>query len=126
MFPDGTIQHCGVVFGRGRQGPYHWSRGRPGQLVSRYPGEWQAVTGACMLVRRAVWRELEGLDERYGFGLEDIDFCLRARQRGWRVLCCNDVDSLHFESTTPGRQALDVPSRKRFMRQWKGRFTVDG
>ncbi len=79
-----------------------------------------------MLVRRAVWRELEGLDERYGFGLEDIDFCLRARQRGWRVLCCNDVDSLHFESTTPGRQALDVPSRKRFMRQWKGRFTVDG
>ena len=79
-----------------------------------------------MLVKREVWEELSGLDESYPFGLEDIDFCLRARQRGWRIFCCNDTDSLHFESMTPGRVELDVDSRRLFMQRWQGRYGVDG
>jgi GT2 family glycosyltransferase len=125
LFPDGTIQHCGVGFGAGERGPYHCHRGRRSSLVPRTTSEWQAVTGACLLVRRAVWDEAGGLDEAYPFGLEDIDLCLRARQRGWRVLCVNDTDSLHFESMTPGRVALDVPSRRLFMTRWKDRYTID-
>ncbi len=109
VFPDATIQHCGVVFGPGKQGPYHCHRNRPSQTVSRENREFQAVTGACMLVRSDLWKALGGLDERYPFGLEDIDFCLRARRAGWRVMCHNTVDSLHFEASTPGRQKLDVP-----------------
>ena len=126
IFPDGTIQHCGVVFGPDKEGPYHCWRGRPAELVPPANGEYQAVTGACMLARRLVWEELGGLDQSYPFGLEDIDFCLRARQRGWRVMCCNEVASLHFESLTPGRVELDIPSRRRFMERWGGRYTVDG
>ena len=126
LFPDGTIQHCGVVFGQGKIGPYHWLRKHPVPLAPRVNQEFQAVTGACMLIRRDVWEELGGLDEEYPFGLEDIDFCLRARQRGWRVMCSNATASLHFEASTPGRQQLDVPSRKLFMKRWRGRYTVDG
>lgn len=126
LFPDGTLQHGGVVFGAGGRGPYHADRGRPAQLVPRGVGEVQAVTGACMLVRGVLWRDLGGLDESYPFGLEDVDLCLRARQKGWRVLCANDADSLHFESMTPGRVGLDVASRRLFMQRWRGRYTVDG
>jgi GT2 family glycosyltransferase len=126
LFPDGTLQHGGVVFGAGGRGPYHAARGRPAHLLPRGVGEFQAVTGACLLARGSLWTELGGLDESYPFGLGDIDFCLRARQKGWRVLCVNDVDSLHFESMTPGRVALDVPSRRLFMERWRGRYTLDG
>lgn len=126
LFPDGTIQHCGVVFGPGRIGPYHVHRGRQGHLVPRYNEEFQAVSGACMLVVGEVWRILGGLDEGYPFGLEDIDLCLRARRAGFRVVCAQEVDSLHFEAMTEGRVELDVPSRRLFMNRWQGRYGVEG
>lgn len=126
LFPDGTIQHCGVVFGPGRSGPYHVNRGRPGHLVPRSNAEFQAVSGACMLVAGEVWRAMGGLDEGYPFGLEDIDLCLRARRVGFRVVCAQKVDSLHFEAMTDGRVELDVPSRRLFMSRWQGRYGVEG
>ena len=126
LFPDNTIQHCGVVFGAGKTGPYHFLRKKPSHLVSRAPSEWQAVTGACMMIKDELWQSLDGFNPMYTFGLEDIDFCLRARQKGWRVFCSNETDSLHFESVTPGRVALDVGSRKLFMQTWQGRYTIDG
>jgi GT2 family glycosyltransferase len=125
VFPSGAIQHCGVAFGAGSTGPYHWKRGAPPEIVPRTTREWQAVTGACMLIRSDVWNEAGGLDESYPFGLEDIDLCLRARQRGWRTVCANGTESLHFESQTPDRARLDRPSRRLFMRRWGGRYTVD-
>lgn len=126
VFPSGAIQHMGVAFRAGRHGPYHWQRGAPRELVPPVTREWQAVTGACLLVRADVWRDLTGLDEAYPFGLEDVDFCLRARQRGWRVFCVGDTDSLHFEAQTPGRSRLDRRSRRVFRQRWRGRYAVDG
>lgn len=126
LFPDHSIQHCGVLFGKGDRGPYHCYRTCPAHLVPRATGEFQAVTGACMLVKNQVWQEAEGFDESYPFGLEDIDFCLRARQRGWKVFCSNETDSLHFESMTQGRVELDVLSRKLFMEGWRGKYCIDG
>jgi GT2 family glycosyltransferase len=125
VFPDDTIQHCGVVFGPGNQGPFHDHRRVPTRRVPRQMRALQAVTGACMLIREDRFRALGGLDESYSFGLEDIDFCLRARQRGWSVVCVQGYDSLHFESTTEGRVALDVSSRRLFMERWKGRYGID-
>lgn len=126
VFPDGTLQHCGVVFGCGKTGPYHYKRGSPSHVVPRTDAEFQAVTGACMLIARDIWDELNGLDGGYPFGLEDIDFCLRARQRGYRILCDNRKESLHFEAATPGRSKLDIPSRRLFMQHWAGHYMIDG
>ena len=126
LFPDGTIQHVGVMFGAGDQGPYHRVRKCASHLAPRVDSDFQAVTGACLLASRPVWEELGGLCEDYEFGLEDIDFCLRARQRGWRVLCSQSTESLHFESLTPGRVKLDVASRRLFMKRWKGKYAIDG
>ena len=125
VFPDGRLQHAGVRFAP-TLGPYHHERGRDAATVSRMLGRPQAVTGACMLIRGALWDELGGLDESYPFGLEDIDFCLRAGRAGWAVRCAQRVESLHFESMTPGRVELDAPSRRLFMERWQGRYTIDG
>jgi GT2 family glycosyltransferase len=125
VFPDGRLQHGGVRFAP-QLGPYHHDRGRAADTVPRTPFVGQAVTGACMLVRGEVWTALGGLDEAYPFGLEDIDLCLRAGQAGWTIRCTHATDSLHFESMTPGRVALDRPSRALFMERWRGRYTIDG
>jgi GT2 family glycosyltransferase len=126
IFPDGSLQHGGVVFGPGRRGPYHVDRRRPADRVPAYDREYQAVTGACLLARHSLWSDLGGLDEDYSFGLEDVDLCLRARRLGWRVWCYHGTESLHFESMTPGRVRLDVGSRRLFMTRWKGRYSIDG
>lgn len=126
VFPDDSIQHCGVVFGRGERGPYHDYRCLPSEQVPRQTRSLQAVTGACLLLRRDCFEQLDGLDESYPFGLEDIDLCLRARQAGWKIRCDQSCDSLHFESMTEGRIALDEPSRRHFMQQWQGHYSIDG
>ena len=124
--PDGVIQHVGVVFGPGDIGPYHVSRGQSSALVSRLDGEFQAVTAACLLIRQSAWDDLGGLSGEFACGLEDIDFCLRARQKGWRVFCSCRTDSLHFESMTPGREKPDTRPRRVFMNTWRGRYAIDG
>ena len=124
-FPDGRVQHRGVVFGRDDIGPYHLDRGRflePRCAIE----EFQAVTGACLMVRRELFRQIGGFDESYSFGLEDIDFCLRVRQHGQRVICVSAGRPLHFESLTPGRVELDVSSRQLFLQRWRGKYTIDG
>ncbi|MCE9630709.1 MAG: glycosyltransferase [Planctomycetia bacterium] len=126
VFPDRTIQHAGVVFGAGDVGPYHIHRKRPASLVPRSERRFQAVTGACLMIRRDVFLGSGGFDERYPFGLEDVDLCLRLGRDVGEIVCNQETESLHFESMTPGRVELDPPSRSFFMSQWKGRYAIDG
>lgn len=85
--PPGTIQHAGLAFDiRGK--PYHpfigWSKDHPKVNVRR---EMAAVTGACFMTRRNLWKEIGGLDQRYGLGtFEDIDYCFSIRSMGKRVV----------------------------------------
>jgi N-acetylglucosaminyl-diphospho-decaprenol L-rhamnosyltransferase len=55
------------------------------------------VSGAFLLTRTALWRELAGLDERYFMYVEDVDYCRRVRQRGYRIAYVADVHVLHYE-----------------------------
>jgi GT2 family glycosyltransferase len=121
--PDGSIQHCGVVMTE--PGPWHTGRGLVSSTVSRADRPVQAVTAAAMLVRGTAFEQLGGFGSAYPFGSEDIDLCLRARQIGWGVECEQSVDSLHFESLTPGRIERDAESREVFDRTWRGRHTID-
>ena len=124
-FPDGRVQHRGVVFGNDDIGPYHLNRGQFLEPLCPFE-EYQAVTGACLMVNRMLFNQLGGFNESYEFGLEDIDFCLRVRQHGYRVICANAGRPMHFESFTPGRVELDVPSRHLFLKHWRGKYTIDG
>ena len=88
LYPDGTIEHAGIAVG-GRHSPAHVGRFQqesPYWPWLRVTREVTAVTGACMMLRRTVWEELNGFDRRFPVNYNDVDLCLRAAERGYKVL----------------------------------------
>lgn len=86
LYPDKqTIQHCGVMFShRTNNLPYHMYYKQPVNKVAEFisvPRYYQAVTAACMLVRREDFEELGGFDPAYHYGFEDVDFCLNLKKK---------------------------------------------
>ncbi len=106
LYPDDTIQHGGVVLGIGGVAGHshkYFPKDHPGYfdrlaIVSNY----SAVTGACLLVRKALFREAGGFDERLGIAFNDIDFCLRLRAQGLRHVLLGHVVLRHHESKSRG------------------------
>ena len=66
--------------------------------VATAPFETPAVTGALLGVRRSVFEELQGFDERYFYGQEDIDLCLKAQASGMSVVSLNQTSALHLRA----------------------------
>ena len=102
-----TIQHAGVIIGLGgmaghalkflaREAPgYHW---KP-FLIQNY----SAVTGACLVMRRNVFEEVGGLEEKHlKVAFNDVDFCLRIRERGYRIVWTPYAELYHLESASRG------------------------
>jgi GT2 family glycosyltransferase len=88
LFPNGTIQHCGIVIcGDGE--PRHLYAGFPADhsVVNR-PRKLKAVTGACFLIRRQDFRIANGFDPAFRNGYEDVDLCLRLGELGREIHCC--------------------------------------
>jgi hypothetical protein len=89
-YPDGSVQHAGILLGmHGTAG--HMDRGLPGdscragrRLLARR-ARWRP-TGACLVVRKAVWDRLGGLDPTFAVAFNDVDFCLRAQALGLRTV----------------------------------------
>lgn len=103
LYPDGRIQHAGVVMGV-FDNCGHAFRGLPGnaQHYFDFPDvirNVSAVTGACLMVRRQVFEELGGFDERrFPVAFNDIDFCLRAGARGYRNVYTPHALLYHHEA----------------------------
>jgi GT2 family glycosyltransferase len=126
LFPDGSVQHAGVVIcqdGRPRHVYAGFPRGHP--AVER-EGELQAVTAACMLVRRPAWEEAGGFDPEFRNALEDVDLCLRVRDAGGEVHYCPASVVTHLESVSRGRGSAGVQeNERRFRERWEGRVHRD-
>jgi GT2 family glycosyltransferase/glycosyltransferase involved in cell wall biosynthesis len=126
LYPDGRIQHAGV----------HRNLGAPQWFDHRYrfkPAHYGpanvtapalAVTGACMYVKREVIDSIGSLDERYPMAYEDVDWCLRAWQAGYRVLYYPPATLQHRESTTRGTAfgPREQASQDAFWSRWRTFF----
>ena len=125
LYPDSDIiQHAGVTLGwyKGEIHPYHKYRLRslreiPETAQSRYV---QAVTGACMLIRKSVIDAVGALDETYKNSYEDIDLCIRATQAGFRIRYCAQSQIYHHESMSSGRHDNDLRNFRIFQERWAG------
>jgi GT2 family glycosyltransferase len=119
LYPDGRIQHAGVRIGEGPRHLYHEAPGdvRGHRFELLVPGNPQAVTGACMLVRREALDDLDGHDERFVHVFGDVDLCLRARQAAWRIAWCAGARLEHAESATYGR-GYNEADVERFNEMW--------
>ena len=120
-YPDGRLQHGGVVVGvAGAAGHRHKraARGEPGgrdDLVT--VNEVSAVTAACLVVRKAIYDAVGGLDEaRFAVGYNDVDFCLKVAAAGYRNLWTPFAELTHHESVSRGRD-LSPRTAERFNRE---------
>ncbi|MBS1845243.1 MAG: glycosyltransferase family 2 protein, partial [Actinobacteria bacterium] len=101
LYPDGTVQHAGVMIGQDRW-PRHLYAGFPADhaAVSR-SRDVVAATAACVLIRRESFEALGGFDTAYVNGYEDIDLCLRlAVDREEKTRYCASSVLYHLESVT--------------------------
>jgi GT2 family glycosyltransferase len=117
LFPNGTVQHAGVVFSR-ELTPQHIYLGFPGDHPAVDKSrEFQAVTGACLLIRRDLFEQTGGFDTGFVNGYEDLDLCLRLRKNGYEVHYCRESVLYHLESATRG---FDSNSRNHelFLERW--------
>jgi GT2 family glycosyltransferase len=118
FYPDGTIQHVGVVLGIGG-GACHVFAGQPGNSPGYYGSalvvrNYSAVTGACCMTRRSVFEEVGGMDERFALDFNDVDYCLRVRARGYRIVTTPFAQLYHFEGASFGtRQHVVNPAEIR-------------
>lgn len=118
-FPDDTLQHAGVIMTAGVAGHVHKDlpRGEPGYcgraVVTQNFG---AVTAACLVIRRDIYQEVGGLDEDLAVAFNDIDFCMRVGERGYRNLWTPHAQLYHYESASRGYE--QTPEKmERFLRE---------
>ena len=113
-YPDRTIQHAGVILGIGGIANHafqHLPAGSPGYCARALVAQnLSAVTGACLVVRRAVFEQVGGLDEQLAVAFNDIDLCLRVRAAGYRNLWTPFAELVHHESVSRG--ADDTPDKR--------------
>ena len=107
-YADKTIQHAGVVLGLGAHrtaGHSHYKQHREnlgymGRLC--YAQDVSAVTGACLLVKKSLYQEAGGLEESFAISLNDVDFCLKLREKGYLNVFTPFAELYHFESISRG------------------------
>lgn len=112
-YEDDTVQHAGVIIGfsgiaghcfvmqpRGVSGYCH-------RIICAQ--DYSAVTAACMMVKRSVFEELGGLDEGFEVAFNDVDFCLRMNEAGYRVVYNPYAELYHYESKSRGLE--DTPEK---------------
>ena len=138
FYPDGRIQHAGIVLGLGpHRVAGHEFRGAPGEspgpqnrlLLAR---EASAVTAACMVVDRERFLAAGGFDETaLPVAFNDVDLCLKLADRGWRTVWTPQARLMHLESASRGSdKAAEAAGRldreARAMRErWGGRLARD-
>jgi GT2 family glycosyltransferase len=119
LFPDGTIQHAGVIF-RHNAVAHHWlyQADMADHPLANQQRDFQCVTGACVAIPRQVFEKVGGFDEGYVNGCEDIDLCLKIRKAGYRVIYTPQSVVTHVSSVSEGRLDHDEANLERLIERW--------
>lgn len=119
-YPDNTIQHAGIVLQLGAHrtaGHSHYKMhadnlGYMGRLC--YAQNVSAVTGACLMVKKSAYEEVGGLDESFQVALNDVDFCLKLREKGYLNVFTPFAELYHYESASRGSDVQDAAKAQRY------------
>ncbi|MEC4681095.1 MAG: glycosyltransferase, partial [Nitrospirota bacterium] len=128
LYPNNTIQHAGVAFSKKGRIPYHIFNGVPSDLKAvNIRQEFQAVTAACLLIRKEDFESISGFDEQFINGFEDVDLCLKIRESGKKVIYQPKSMLYHLEEQTPGRKNPETERQngRLLMDRWAEKIVVD-
>jgi O-antigen biosynthesis protein len=113
-YPTDCVQHAGVILGLGGTAGHQFhnmprgSAGYYGRALLEQ--DLSCVTAACMVMRREIFDRVGGFNEEYAVAFNDVDLCIRVRQRGLRILWTPTVEMYHYESASLGKH--NAPQRK--------------
>jgi GT2 family glycosyltransferase/Flp pilus assembly protein TadD len=132
LFPDGDIQHAGVVIIDDRKLPdplvaRHIFYKQPSNLTeANRLRTYQALTAACVLIRKDSYERAGGFDEGYWNGYEDVDLCFKLQQNGGRLVYQPESVVVHHESKSgPERFKKVGHNIQRLHERWKGKIQPD-
>jgi GT2 family glycosyltransferase len=132
LYPNGTVQHGGVVILNNQpqdeplQTTHLNTRARADDPDANQPKILQAVTGACLLLRRSAFLQAGRFDEGFWNGFEDIDLCFKVREKGWLVVYEPRCVVIHHELQSGVERLIRLaPNANRFVDRWMGKITPD-
>jgi GT2 family glycosyltransferase/tetratricopeptide (TPR) repeat protein/glycosyltransferase involved in cell wall biosynthesis len=131
IFPNGTIQHAGVALADCKDHDpllaFHlFAREKADFPLANQRRVYQAVTAACMLVRKSHFDQVGCFDEEYWNGYEDVDLCLRFQERGWLTVYEPASMVIHHESQSgPERFRRAAENVERFHGRWLEKASPD-
>lgn len=121
LYPDDTIQHAGVIVGLGGIAGHAFAglyKEDPGYFnLIQTVNNFSAVTAACLLCRREVFEDVNGMDEQFEVEYNDVDFCLKIMEAGYYNVYVPQVELYHYESATRGHPHQSKPSYERHLRE---------
>jgi glycosyltransferase involved in cell wall biosynthesis len=120
-YPDGRLQHGGVILGLNGVASHAFHRFPPQPIAPMHrtfvlAQNTSAVTAACMVTRKDIFSDLGGFDENLPRNFNDVDFCMRLRERGWLIVWTPYANLIHHESATRGHEA-HAENRERLFRE---------
>lgn len=132
LFPDGTIQHAGILIVEDHPSAdllvaVNVHQGRPSDFqLANHPLTVQALTAACLAVRKTAFEKTEGFDEEYWNGYEDVDLCFKLRSYGWHLVYEPASVLIHHESQSgPERFRMAEHNIERLHAHWLGKIRPD-
>lgn len=106
LYPDGTIQHAGVIIGLGGIAGHAFiglDANQYGYMSRAYlSSDYSAVTAACLMISKEIYNEVGGLCEQYAVAFNDVDFCMKVRSKGYLVVYDAFSQWYHYESKSRG------------------------
>ncbi len=127
LFPDGRVQHAGVLHALHQGKPGHAFRLTPGQdwgyhAYAKVTRNYSAVTAACMLTPRRLFQQSGGFDENnFAIAYNDVDYCYRLLDGGYRVVYCPSAELVHHEGATRGN-VDHLPDVAAFVQKYRHRY----
>ncbi len=112
----GLIDHAGIFFDLLGKPAHAWKNRLkpPKQKIT----EWNAVTAACMIVKKEIFWEVNGFDISYINGCEDVDFCIKLKKAGYNNYVANTSVIKHHVSTSEGRHDFNAKNTEILLKKW--------
>ena len=129
LFPNNTIQHAGVAVLNGLPGHPHYGEHKDSLgywLNLQVDQNYIAVTGACQMTPRALFMEVGGYSDLFPLNYNDVDYCLRLHQKGYRMVCMSHVHCFHYEGVSKdGGRSVGEEELSRFIKRWFSSYQRD-
>ncbi len=129
LYPENLVQHCGIVFGINNEVAHIYHQASAEDIgyngFTHLIRNYLAVTGACAAFRMSLVDEVGGFDEQLAIDYNDIDFCMRVHNAGYRNIYTPFAQLYHFEGVTQVRTSSNPAERALFVSRWKNYMERD-